>query len=151
MKREVRYFAQDGEEYFLSDCSKYFLKSAHIHNTSAWWGILHNNTYIWFKSFRGISATEIKFLPSNERRLRNLIHHQQSKFHHHVSTTRISIFDQVTLILILKYHSQSDTDWAELVRLVLDNENLDKLKVGSDIFKVAEVVARPLPGAWEHD
>ena len=23
MKREVRYFAQDGEEYFLSDCSKY--------------------------------------------------------------------------------------------------------------------------------
>lgn len=55
------------------------------------------------------------------------------------------------MILILKYHSQSDTDWAELVRLVLDNENLDKLKVGSDIFKVAEVVARPLPGAWEHD
>ena len=61
------------------------------------------------------------------------------------------IFDQVTMILILKYHSQSDTDWAKLVRLVLDNENLDKLKVGSDIFKVAEVVARPLPGAWEHD
>ena len=52
------------------------------------------------------------------------------------------------MILILKYHSQSDTDWA---KLVLDNENLDKLKVGSDIFKVAEVVARPLPGAWEHD